>query len=108
MKKGTCKDDRLLHDSRRRGQCLLEGGEGLVWAVDVGLVHLVCQQHDALLLAEFHHVHLVLVGQDLARGVAWVNHHQRAHILAIRPRLFTSTHPSEFDEANTFLTLAAL
>jgi hypothetical protein len=73
---------------------LLEGGEALVRAVDVGLVHLVGQQRDALGSAEVQDGRLVLVGQHLPGRVARVDDHQRAHAFALAPRLRArSGHP---------------
>lgn len=76
---------------RARQGHLLEAGEGLVGAVDVALVHLVRQQRDALLLAELQDGRLVVVPQHLPRGVAGVDDHERAHVLALRPRLHART-----------------
>lgn len=56
--------------------------EGLPLRVDVLLVHLVRHQHEPLALAEFDHLHLIIMVQALAGGVARVDGHQRAHALA--------------------------
>ena len=55
--------------------------------VDILLVDLVCQQHQALLCAELDDVDHVLLAQALPRGVAGVDDRERAHLCALAPRL---------------------
>jgi hypothetical protein len=43
------------------------------------LVHLICYQHQVVLLTEAHNLCLVVRVEALPCGVAWVDHHQPAY-----------------------------
>lgn len=55
--------------------------------IDVGLVHLIGDKDELLLLAELDDGVLVLAGEHASGRVAWVDDHERPHCLAILPCL---------------------
>eukprot|EP00754_Rhynchopus_humris_P016146 Rhum_TRINITY_DN14497_c10_g1::Rhum_TRINITY_DN14497_c10_g1_i3::g.93134::m.93134 len=88
-------DDALRHgverDERQRreltGHDALERHERPLCAVDVLLVHLVGQHHEAVLLSELAHFADLVPRQHVARGVAGVDDRHRLHLHAAVTRL---------------------
>jgi len=66
-------------------QYLTEGDERLLFRVDVGLIHLVGDNHDFVFVTNLYDVFNVLSLQDLAGWVSRVYHN---HASEINPKVF--------------------
>eukprot|EP00955_Chlamydomonas_euryale_P073952 361894-Chlamydomonas_euryale.AAC.5 len=75
LRDGVQRHERHGVEQPHAGRDLFERRKRLALGIHVGLIDLVCNAHEALVLAELHHLALIVVAEALAGWVARVDDH---------------------------------